>query len=404
MDAIIDFDEVVDFLKNPPSVEPRPDFTKIRALRKHIVTALAQLQCPQEAIHGWSSLAVDPVAYQLLTGNLFFIPPDPGPTAIYPAWAAPNDARTIDANFLRAKNYYLSYKNIHRACFRMLDANVSAQFKVSNNPNLTGWNATMSIMDILNQLQDTYGKPDMMTIFKNETLYRSPMAPSDSPEMLFYRIEQCQEVQILGKVPFTTEQIIANAVRILVGSNLLPSKEFDAWEAKPIKTWATLKIFFQEAYARRLISLSLRSTSGQHGYATNNMYNVFEDIEDTVSDDDTVTTITPITHTAAPAAASNVAATTFGTAATASTAASYINAEMAAAINQLSANQTAIMTQMAALSFTPAPAYPATRRTSFNVPPIQQLAVPIQQQFPVGDYAAGRGGRRAGRGRGRGRG
>jgi len=57
------------------------------------------------------------------------------------------------------------------------------------------------------------------------------MAPSDSPEVLFYRIEQCQEVQIIGKVPFTTEQIIANAVCILLGSNLLPNKEFDTWEA-----------------------------------------------------------------------------------------------------------------------------------------------------------------------------
>jgi len=124
MDAIIDFDEVADFLKNPPSLEPRPDFTKIRALRKHIVMALAQLQCPQEAIHGWSGLAVDPAAYQLLTGKVFIIPPDPGPTAVYPAWAAPNDARTIDAKFLRAKNYYLSYQNIHRTCFHMLDATV----------------------------------------------------------------------------------------------------------------------------------------------------------------------------------------------------------------------------------------------------------------------------------------
>ena len=257
MDAIIDFDEVADFLKNPPSLEPRPDFTKIRALRKHIVMALAQLQCPQEAIHGWSGLAVDPAAYQLLTGKVFIIPPDPGPMAVYPAWAAPNDTRTIDAKFLRAKNYYLSYQNIHRACFRMLDATVSAQFKVSNNPNLTGWNATMSVLDILDQLQNSYGKPDMMTIFNNETLYRSPMAPSDSPEVLFYRIEQCQEVQIIGKVPITTEQIIANAVRILIGSNLLPNKEFNAWEALPIKTWATLKTFFQAAYGRRLTSLAL---------------------------------------------------------------------------------------------------------------------------------------------------
>ena len=398
MDAVIDFDEVADFLKNPPSLEPRPDFTKIRALRKHIVTALAQLQCPQEAIHGWSGLAVDPAAYQLLTGKVFIIPPDPGATAVYPAWAAPNDARTIDATFLRAKNYYLSYVNIHRACFRMLDALVSAQFKVSNNPNLTGWNATMSVLDILTQLQDSYGKPDMMTIFKNETLYRSPMAPSDSPEVLFYRIEQCQEVQLIGKVPFTTEQIIANAVRILIGSNLLPTKEFDTWEALPIKTWATLKTFFQAAYGRRLTSLAMRSTTGQHGYATQNMYHVFDGTNDD-TDDDTVTTITPITTVGASATATT---STLGTAQPPMPAT--INAEIAAATNQLSQNQTAIMSQMAALSFTPAPANPATRyRAVLNVPPIQQLAVPIQQ-FPAGNFGAGRGGQRGGGGRGRVRG
>ena len=245
MDAIIDFNEVADFLKNPPSLEPRPDFTKIRALRKHIVMALAQLQCPQEAIHGWSGLAVDPAAYQLLTGKVFIIPPDPGPTAVYPAWAAPNDAQTIDAKFLRAKNYYLSYQNIHRACFRMLDATVLAQFKVSNNPNLTGWNATMSVLDILDQLQNSYGKPDMMTIFNNETLYRSPMAPSDSPEVLFYRIEQCQEVQIIGKVPFTMEQIIANAVRILIGSNSFQTRSSTRGRLYPSRLGQPSRRFFR---------------------------------------------------------------------------------------------------------------------------------------------------------------
>jgi hypothetical protein len=387
MDAIINFEEVADFLKNPPSLEPHPNFAKIRALRKHIVTALAQLQCPQDAVHCWSGLAVDPAAYQLLTGNVFLIPIDPGPTAVYPAWAAPNQARTIDARFLCTKNYYISYGNIHRACFRKLNANVLAQFKVSNNPSLTGWNAMMSVLAILNQLQDTYGKLNMMTIFTNKSLFWSPMGPSDSPEVLFYRIEQCQEIQILGKVPFTTEQIIANTLRILVGSNLLPTKEFDTWDTKPIKTWPTLKTFFQEAYGRQLTSLSLQSTSGQNGYTSQNMYNIFEGTGKD-ADNNTVTTITPITDVAA------MTATTAGTMGTAQPSMmSSVNAKIAAAINQLLANQTAIMTQMAALSFTPAPANPTTRlRIIANVPPIQQLAVLFQQQFPAGDFSAGRGG------------
>jgi hypothetical protein len=43
MNAIINYDEITDFLKNPPSLEPQPDFTKIGALCKHAVTALAQI-------------------------------------------------------------------------------------------------------------------------------------------------------------------------------------------------------------------------------------------------------------------------------------------------------------------------------------------------------------------------
>ncbi len=165
MDAIIEYDKAAGFLKNPPSLEPRPNFTNIRALQKHIVQGLAQLSCPQSAIHGWSGLAMDPAAYSLLEGMAFVIPPDPGPTPIFPsgvavAWTV---MKTTEATFVRDKNFFLSYKNITRACFHMLDANVLAQFKVSNNTALTGWNTTMSIIDILDQLENSYGKPNMMT-------------------------------------------------------------------------------------------------------------------------------------------------------------------------------------------------------------------------------------------------
>ena len=81
-----------------------------------------------------------------------------------------------------------------------------------------------------------------------------------------------------------------------------------------------------------------------------------------------------------------------------------VNAEIAVAINQLSANQSAIMSHMATLLLSHAPVNPTTCRTTATVPPIQQLAVPIQQQFPAGDFSTGRGGRRGGRGCGCGRG
>ncbi len=46
--------------------------------------------------------------------------------------------KMIDNVFARNKNYYLSYMNINRVCFRMLDEMVPDRYKVSNTPNLTG--------------------------------------------------------------------------------------------------------------------------------------------------------------------------------------------------------------------------------------------------------------------------
>jgi hypothetical protein len=84
-----------------------------------------------------------------------------------------------------------------------------------------------------------------------------------------------------------------------------------------------------------------------------------------------------------------------------------ISAEVAAAINQLSANQTNMMAQMAAMTMAP-PMVPQTRATvpleAFQVPPIPQVAVLMHQLFTAqAGFSTGRGGHRVGRGQGRGR-
>ncbi len=218
----------------------------------------------------------------------------------------------------------------------MLDANVSTQFKVSNNLALMGWNSTMSIIDILNQLQVSYGKPNMITMHTNDTLFCSPMPAGDSPEMLFYRIEQCQEIQRIGNLPYSNEQIIANAIRILLQANIFPLKEFNAWEAVTPQTHPALKTFIHKAYGHRLMAMALHSTSGQNRYTNQTIYNVMEAGLDNDTDGNTVTTITQaaaLTTTAGDATPSGITA---------------ISNEVAAAINQLAANQLAIMSQMAA--------------------------------------------------------
>ena len=125
------------------------------------------------------------------------------------------------------------------------------------------------------------------------------------------------------------------------------------------------------------------------------MYNVFAKEHENESDDYTVTTITQTTAlTAAPGSTS----TSQGTA---------ISAKVAAAINHLSANQTTMMAQMAAMTMAP-PMPPQTRVfvpcETFHVPPIPQVAVPMHPPFAAqAGFSTRRGGRRVGPGQGRGR-
>jgi len=120
----------------------------------------------------------------LLTPTPFRIPCDPGPLAIYytptaivnstgdpvldaagePTFRAPPtiDRATqakIDSRFNREQNYWLSYLNIRRAVCNLLDDNIDDAFKVSKNPTQVGWNLTMEVRKIFDQITSTYGQP-----------------------------------------------------------------------------------------------------------------------------------------------------------------------------------------------------------------------------------------------------
>jgi hypothetical protein len=149
MDAVIIFKEVTEFLKNPPSLAPRPDFNRLRVLHQHIVRALKQLTCLQSLIHRWSGLAITPGVHALLKPQAFVEPLNLGATAVYPPFLPPSAIKMIVAIFVWDKNYFLLLLNINQACFEMLNDTLSNQFKVLNTPNLTGWNSMMMTRAIL---------------------------------------------------------------------------------------------------------------------------------------------------------------------------------------------------------------------------------------------------------------
>jgi hypothetical protein len=227
MDTVVPFDDVTSFLRNPPTMHPCPDFAKLHALCLHLVKALKLIKCPQSSIHGWSGLAMAPAVYAPLEPNAFVVPADPGPAPIYISFAMLATIKMVNATFKQDKNYFMSYKNIYHACFRMLYKFVPNQYKVLNMPVLLVWNTTMSIQFILNQMEDAYGKPLAAVLFSNDTLFKSPFAATEAPKSLFYHMEQCQEIMTLGNLPYTPAQVIANALCLLMASTIFPNREFE---------------------------------------------------------------------------------------------------------------------------------------------------------------------------------
>jgi hypothetical protein len=116
-------------------------------------------------------LVMDPGLYALIKPLAFTVPVNPVATPVYQNFAPPAMMKMVDYAFERNKNYFLSYSNINQACFCMLNDSVPIQFKVSNIANLTGWNASMSIQEILTQLETSYGKPTPMALHNNDLLF-----------------------------------------------------------------------------------------------------------------------------------------------------------------------------------------------------------------------------------------
>jgi hypothetical protein len=208
----------------------------------------------------------------------------------------------------------------------------------------------MEIMEILSQITTTYGCPTPNALLQKDMLFCSAYLPADAPETLFRRIEDCQEVQLLGKDKHTPKQLLNNAIRLLLQCGLYTCN-FEDWDRKPKadQVWTELKTFIQEAYTRPLNATNI--TAGQHGYIQNAYAALAE--KSTNDEDDNLKTV--ITQMAALTTQSKMTA--------ASTAATTLAAR----------------TPPAAVQFP----------TQFNIPPISNF-----------QGGSNRGGRRSGRGRG----
>jgi hypothetical protein len=201
----------------------------------------------------------------------------------------------ITATFIHQKNNYKTACNIYRAVYDTLDAHIDNAFKVAppTTPPTIGWNASMLLNDIFDQIMKTYGRPMPNAMHQNIMTFLSPYNPQNLPEILFKRCTDCQEVAIIANVKYSNKQLLMNVIDLLTRCSLYQCNLED-WDRKPNanKTWLNLHPFIQEAYQRCLALGTM--TAGQGGNTSCNRFAPFQAnnaTDDDVLDDDTAETI-----------------------------------------------------------------------------------------------------------------
>jgi hypothetical protein len=182
MDLVITYDTVKTLVANPPSLGNQPNFINLCPLGTHFARVLKRIPCPQSTINGWSSTVLSPSMYALIDEKTFknemelrMLVPDFPPifasngTTVIPY--TPEQTLKITAKFTRKKNYYNTACNIYCAVYNMLDMHVDNGFNVapSTVPPTIGWNTSMSLNEIFDQLMKTYDRPTPNAMRQNMT-------------------------------------------------------------------------------------------------------------------------------------------------------------------------------------------------------------------------------------------
>jgi hypothetical protein len=143
--------------------------------------------------------------------------------------------------------------------------------------------------EIFNQLMTMYSKPSPNAMCQNNLTFISTYNLKVPPKLLFKRCAKCQEIAIIVKVPYTTEQLLMNIVDLFTCLGIYASN-MDDWERKPDadKTYFNLCPFNQATYQCPLASGVITPT--QSSYASSNRFAGLT-AEDNVSGDGTAKTI-----------------------------------------------------------------------------------------------------------------
>ena len=201
--------------------------------------------------HGHLGLVILPALYVVVTGNNFVLPANPGATpTILPA-ATNAQIGAITRQFNADNKVYSEYNRTDQALKQLLLGAVDDMYVSSLRNQYTGY-TSVSTMNIITHLYDTYGQISDLDIDENERKMKQRYDPNQPIDVLFKQIESAEEYATTGNSPFTARQIVNTAFLLIFACGAYED-ECKEWKRRALatKTWANFKTDFMAAYKNR---------------------------------------------------------------------------------------------------------------------------------------------------------
>lgn len=243
----------------------RPDFDAISAVHTKLKANAASVHSNLGGgTHGLLGLALKPGNYTVLTGHVFEVPINPGPTAnLQPGLTGSQISEQV-REYEACLEIWRSYNMTEQALKQQLITAFDDIYLTSISNRHTGF-SSITLLRMLQHLYDTYGDLTPTELEDNDTRMRAPYDPTEPIETLYNQLEQAVDIAEAGSLPYTQAQILTRAYNLILQTGLFDDA-CSAWIDKTasIKTWTNFKVHFARAHKKLRQQQATTNRAGMH--------------------------------------------------------------------------------------------------------------------------------------------
>ena len=269
-------------IQSLPPINGRPNLYELLRLLKQIC------RCSQTTKSGLGPLgylfvALPPTHYMRYTSVPLILPTPAPETPNFPLSANQASREQVRIMWTNQKTENNNIENMNEALTALFLDAIPPTYKKYLENDLVGRTAS-NFWTIFETFLSKYGVVKPMDIENNNIRMKTAYDPALPIETLFSQIDDANEYAIFALSPLS-DPMLVNAAEVCILRTGVFAQQYQEWRKMPLtqRTWANLKVFWQEAYDLRE---ETETTSDKMGYTAS--ADGSKELEETAAYDATV--------------------------------------------------------------------------------------------------------------------